>query len=546
MNTTVRRLMLATASLAAIATLAACSSAPRPNAQGAAVKELESAVMTPAGNAEVDKITWNVWMGEPQSIDPFMSADNTPNMINSNMCETLLVQTPDYTIEPNLAKSFSNPDPLHWVYELRDDVTFWDGTPMTAEDVAWSLNHNLTDPTTMYNYLFSRVSKVEVTGEHEVTVTLKEPDYVFNHEMADFAGVVAKKDYYAQHPKEVGTPSGGIMCTGPYQFTKWNRGESIIADRYDGYWNTELKPKVKEIEFTFLQDNSTITSALLSGQIDGAYAVPISGVGQLAAAKNGKLYIGDSPLNQALNYSRADGPMSDLRMRQALQMAIDWQGISDSVFQGTAEPAKLQTPPAVYGFAKEWLDAYAATLPEPVSADYDGAKKLLADVPASIKDQEILMTVPDNKQQFGVAIKDAADRIGLKMKLQVVPTGDFPNYVNDDETRGDTDILWTEWWPGTPDPLDWLNPTATKNGFINKYGYDGIDSLFAKAMGTADDAERADLVVEMEKQLHEDLLPVTPGVEVKSTIWMNNRISGAPATFSYVYFPWAAYLGGTE
>src|ERR1700712_613375 len=111
-------------------------------------------VMSPAAKSEVDKVTWNVFEGEPQTIDPFKSADFSPNMINDNMCENLLVQTPQFTIKPNLASSFSNPDPLHWVYNLRADVTFWDGTPMTAEDVAWNLNHNLTDKTPFYNYLY--------------------------------------------------------------------------------------------------------------------------------------------------------------------------------------------------------------------------------------------------------------------------------------------------------------------------------------------------------------------------------------------------------
>jgi len=522
------------------ASLAGCSST---STKASSAAPDQTVVLSPAATGDIAKVTWNVYMGEPDTIDPFKSANNTPNMINSNMCEDLLVQTPDFKIKPNLAKSVESPDPLHWVYNLRDDVTFWDGKPMTAEDVAWSLQHNLTDVTTMYNYLYANVKSVAVTGAHQVTVTMKRPDYLFNEELASFAGVVVEKAYYEAHAKSFGTPNGSIMCTGPYEFSKWNKGESIVATKNPHYWNKDLQPKVGEIDFTFLTDDSTITAGLLSGQIDGTYALPTASLEQLRTSNVGHLYFGPSPMNEAMKYSNPHGPMSNPDMRKALQMAIDWKGISDSVFKGSTQVTKLQTPPAVWGFASSALSAYAKTLPEPPSAQYDEAKRLLAKVPASIRKQQITMVAPANMQQFAIAIQDAAQRIGLKFKLTTVPVGQFPNYDVDPKTRGNTDILWEEWWPGTPSPLDWLAATAMPGGFANPYGYDGITSLYQKAIGTADVAKRAALIVQIEKKLHDEMLPTTPGLERESTLWLNNKITGAPASFAYVYYPWAALLG---
>ncbi|MEV4255198.1 ABC transporter substrate-binding protein [Spirillospora sp. NPDC049652] len=530
-----------TAGLLALALMAtACSMGTHPGSavDGAA----ERTVMTAKATKDVDKVTWNVFQGEPETIDPFRSADYTPNTINSNMCETLLARTPDSAIRPNLAKSVTNPGPLRWVYELRDDVTFWDGSPMTAEDVAWSLRHNLTDKTSLYNFLFANVRDVQVTGAHQVTVSLKTPDYLFNDELASFAGVVVQKRFYLEHAKNFGTPGTGVMCTGPFAFTKWRQGQSITLTRNDHYWNTALRPKVHTLDFTFLTDDTAITAGLLRGQIDGAYSLPPSGRDQLRNSRNGTITQGLAPVNVTLVYAEPKGPMADPALRRALQLAIDWKGIADKVYPGLARPIKLQTPPSVYGFAKADLDALAATLPEPVSAHYDEARKLVGRAPA----RPVTMVVPDSAdtRRLGLAVKDAADRIGLPFKLRVVPQTGYSNYLYDAQTRAGIDILYTQFWPNTVNPLDWIASTAVTGGLFNQYGFDGVDAAFAEARRTADPAERARLVAKMETTLHDRLLPMVPGLQLDNDLWMNKRITGAPAAFDYIYYPWAAHLGG--
>ncbi|AJF63688.1 ABC transporter substrate-binding protein [Streptomyces vietnamensis] len=502
---------------------------------------------TPQGKGSVDKITWNVFQGEPQTVDPFHAADYTPNMINSNMCETLFVQTPDFRIKPNLATSYTNPDPKTWVYELRDGVTFWDGSPMTADDVVWSMNHNLTDRTGFYGYLYRNVASIAKTGAAEVTVRLKQPDHLFNDELASYAGVVVQKKFYEQHGKKVGTPDVGVMCTGPYKFAKWTRGQSISASRYDGYWNKELPLKVKNIDFTFLTDDSAITSGLLSGQIDGTYQPPTAALAQLKASPAGKLHSGPAPLAVTLVVANTKGAMGNADVRKALQTAIDWKGIGKQVYGGEGTPASLQTVPAVYGFAKDELTTYADSVRTDGTPKLEEAKKLLAGVPADVKAKQISLVVPQQAetQQLGVGIKDAADRIGLNFKLNVVPATGYSNYLYDPATRGDTDLLYTQFWPNIPNPLDWLGITAVSGGSFNQSGYSGIDDLYAKAVAEKDDKTRAGLVVRMEKKLHDETTPMFSGIQLTNDVWLGNRITGAPAAFDYVYYPWAAHLGGT-
>ncbi|WOH19536.1 ABC transporter substrate-binding protein [Paenarthrobacter sp. GOM3] len=534
-----------TTGLIIIAAIAGCTSkAVQPTTTGGS----ELTTLTPGGGSDVDKITWNVFQGEPQTLDPFHAADYTPNMINSNMCESLLQQTPEFKIQPGLAKAYSNPDPLTWVYDLRDDVTFWDGKPMTADDVAYSLNQNLSDKTSFYNYLYANVSSVAKSGDHQVTVTLSKPDYLFNEEMASTAGVVVEKAFHEQAGKKFGSPDSGLMCTGPYKFTKWTQGQSITASRFDEYWNKDLKPKVKQIDFTFLTDDNAITSGLLAGQIDGTYNVPTSGAAQLKSSSAGKYFVGAAPLETSLVVANPDGALANADVRKALQMAIDWKGIGQTVYGGLGTPSKLQTTQSAFGFAKDELGQLADSIPSDGTPQIEKAKALLANVPADVKAKEISLVVPAQAetQQLGVSIKDSAEKIGLKFNLNVVPATGYSNYLYDPATRGSTDLLYTQFWSNIPNPLDWLASTAVTGGTFNQSGYNGIDDLHAQAIGTKDPAERAKLVVQAETKLNDEMTPMFPGVELRNDVWMNNRISGAPAAFDYVYYPWAAHLGGTS
>lgn len=544
-RTVTRAAVIAAGAVLAL-TLAGCSGAAKPAGSGASSEKLTT--MTPAGTGSVDKITWNVFQGEPQTVDPYHAADYTPNMINSNMCENLLQQTPDFQIKPNLAKSFSNPDPLTWVYELRDDVTFWDGSPMTADDVAYSLEQNIVDKTSYSNYLYVNVASVQKTGDHQVTVKLSQPDYLFNEELASTAGVIVEKKFHEEAGKDFGSPAKGLMCTGPYEFTKWTQGQSISATAYPGYWNKDLQPKVKQIDFTFVTDDSAITSGLLSGQIDGTYNVPTAGVAQLRSSSAGKYYTGPAPLETTLVVANPNGALANADVRKALQLAIDWKGIGAQVYGGLGTPSKLQTPPAAYGFASEELSKLASSITADGSARIDAAKKLIAGVPADVTAKQISLVVPAQAetQQLGVAVKAAADKIGLKFALNVVPATGYSAYLYDPATRGSTDLLYTQFWPGIPNPMDWLAAVAVSGGQFNQSGYNGIDDLFAQARGTADVGARAKLIEQAEKKLYDEMNPMFPGIQLNNDVWMNNRITGAPASFDYVYYPWAAHLAGTR
>ncbi|MFG2533186.1 hypothetical protein [Streptomyces sp. NPDC048516] len=135
--------------------------------------------------------------------------------------------------------------------------------------------------------------------------------------------------------------------------------------------------------------------------------------------------------------------------------------------------------------------------------------------------------------------------LGLHFKLNVVPATGYSNYLYDPATRGNTDLLYTQFWPNIPNPLDWLGLTAVTGGTFNQSGYKGIDGLYPKAIGTKDESARAKLVVQMEQKLHDETDPMLSGIQLTNDVWLGSKITGAPATFDYVSYPWAAHLSGT-
>jgi peptide/nickel transport system substrate-binding protein len=542
-----RSLVASTAGLAMLASALAGCAAAAPSSSGVATPTVKTTVYTPAAKGDLSTVTWNIWEGEPNTLNPFQSADYTPNEINSNMCETLFALTPSYKTVPNLAASYSNPNPLTWIYNLRKGVTFWDGTPMTAQDVAFSLNHNLQDSATLYNYLFSDVKSINVTGPLQVTINLNKPDYLLNAEMTDFAGVVVEKKFYEQHAANYGSPSAGVMCTGPFQFASWNKGQNITLTAYSGYWDKARMPKVHKLVFTFLTSESAITAALETGEIDGTYDLPMSGIGELSRSSEGKVYYGPSQNEISLIYTNPKGALGSLKVREALQEAINWNGIAKTVEHGTGEPIREMIPPSIFGTYSPTLNPAYAKLSQSVSNDIAAAKKLVSEAGPAAR-QTIVMAVQTTptEVEIGDAVQSAANSIGLSFKLRAVPTVEYQNYLYNASARKGIDIFTTDYWSNTADPLDWIANTAIIGTTQNYYGYTGVNGLYLQAIAMGNTAKRDALMREIMDKTRQDLLPMVPGVYHLNTLFMNNRLTGAPASFDYVYYPWAASLGASS
>ncbi len=129
----------------AVAALAACSSPQAPSSSATQKSLTDLATTTKPASGGLDQATWDLPFGEPASIDPIKSFNYPENTVVANLCEGLMQVRPDFTVAPNLASKVEQPDATTYVYTLRDGVKFWNGDPMTADDVVYSVGRQL-DP----------------------------------------------------------------------------------------------------------------------------------------------------------------------------------------------------------------------------------------------------------------------------------------------------------------------------------------------------------------------------------------------------------------
>lgn len=504
---------------------------------------------TPAGVGEVDHVTWNLIWGEPSSLDWLYAYADSTNTTLANMCEGLMRQNEDMTLSPALAERVDYPDETTAVFTIRDGVSFWDGTPLTAEDVAFSLNRHLDPEAGSYWGVpfYDNVESIEVTGDLEVTVSFSQPDSLFERMLATAAGIIGQQAYTEEAGEAYGTASGGIMCTGPFMFKSWNPGSSIVMEANPDYWDEDLRPLVQELELTFVTDESTVANSLISGDIDGTYMPPLAATETLARADNGSFVLGLGTDWLAIRPTERDSAMHQLEMRQALSYLLDREAIAQAVFRGTAEASMTPIQPGAWGYAIDrWEDAYA-NIPAP-EYSVDRAREIIED--SGLEGTELTIAIPaDSEAEVKSAeiLSAGARSVGITINVEALPMTTFTELYFDEAARASYDafIVW-EYGAGVADPV----VTMSEFTPLSAYNYGSYDdpvltSAVTDALTTLDPEARAEALITGQARMVEDL-PLINIVTLDNRLFQNSRITGATASRASLYYPWAAKIGSPE
>ncbi|MER7954655.1 ABC transporter substrate-binding protein [Streptomyces sp. NPDC096030] len=535
-------LLVCTAAVAAAT--AGCSGATGSGSGGGAAYTVTPT--SPAAKGTIGALTWSLY-AEPYTLDYALAYDYPPNTVLANVCEQLLRVTPDLKIEPGLAVKYANPDPKTWVYTLRPGVTFHDGTTMTADDVVASLKRHM-DPATgsPWASAFRNVTSITSSGPLEVTIRLSRPDVLLNELMAASPGTVESAAFLAKAGKDYGGPQGKVNCTGPYALDGWAQGESVTLKKYPGYWDTSLAPKNDTVTFTFVEDPAARTNAFLSGTADGGYMVPATSLTQLRSTPKGKVYFGPNTAAADLSVLDFKGPLGDLKVRQALSMALDRKNIVKAAAGGVGVPAKAPTARGAWALVPERTDAYFDALPEPVY-DVAAAKKLVEEAGAT--GRRITLVTSSLAPEISVvanAVQAAGRQIGLDVRLKSVAPEAYSSIFVDPEARKGLDLVITNGYDNTPDPLEFYQYLSS--GHVGNYGNWSnaeYDAAFDRANAEPDPARRADLTAELQKIAVREL-PVIPLYEAPYSVFLGNGVTGAPTGIAQLYYPWAATIGAAQ
>jgi peptide/nickel transport system substrate-binding protein len=503
---------------------------------------------TPAPTKTVAQVTWDEPYGEPPSLDPLKDYGIPENTVLANVCDALLRTGPDLKLQPGLATSWTHTSPTTWVFKIRQGVHFWDGTPLTPADVVYSIDRQLNPALgTFYTAWVADIKSVAQTGSDEVTLTTKVPDVIVAQMMASGLGTIVEKAYAEKKGSAYGTPAGGIMCTGPFELKSWQPGQQIVLTRNPHYWDAELEPKVGTLTFKFITDPTTLADALQSGAIDGSYEVPVKAVEQLRSV--GNIYYGLSTNQGIFQPIQAKGLDTNVKVREALSLAIDREGIAKTIFQGLAVPERAAVPPDSFSYATSLYHSWYESVPTPAAPDLEAARKLVREA-GSPKETMTIGIQQGDAQSLAVAeaIQSAAAQIGLNMKIKTLPTAQYVELVFSAKARAGID--WTTGnnnYIDQAEPLQVLYYWGRSNSPYNLDGFANpeVDSLFAQARAQDDPEARAKLAI---KALSLWVKPVNniPLYVAPQRLFMNRSITGAPPSFStFLYYPWAAELGGT-
>ena len=422
----------------------------------------------------------------PSKLDPIHYTGTYESQIIKEVCDTLIEynsQLSDY--EPCLATEWSiSDDGTQYVFKIREGVKFHpgqyqDGRELTADDIAYSLNRSgeLSDSNRL-----SMLEKAEVTGDFEVTCTLKSPNSSFLTALTDAGNAIVPKEEVEGWGEEFGNH---LVGTGPFIMESFALDQEAVLQKNADYWMTE--PYIDTLVFKVITDSTQAANALQTGEVD--IAMDLKGESVDTVRNNADLTLMETPgLHVAyLYFNMEKGPTADPKVRKALIEAINVDEMVAALYKyGEAQSAKLPLPPGSWG--------YDAGLEEKIPGyDPEDAKALLAE--AGYGDGltlDLYISDTEVRQNMAVLVQAYWAQVGVTLNIHANEWGTFSEVAmsNNADVFG---MSWT-WYP---DPYFFLNKlfaTEEFGGIGNGQHYSRaeVDELLQKALEATDQNDRAD------------------------------------------------------
>ena len=270
---------------------------------------------------------------EPPHLDPTSAAAGAiDQVLYANVFEGLTRFGPDGSVQPGLAASWTiSDDGLSYTFQLREGVTFHDGTTFEASDVVFSLDRaRAEDSTNAQKALFAGIERVEALGDSRVRIYLAAPqgNFLFNLAWGD-AVMVA--------PESIGDIKNLPIGTGAFRFKQWRRGDQISLTRNADYWGEAAL--LEGATFKFISEPTAAYAAMLAGDIDAFYSYPApENLAQFERDPRFTVLSGNTEGETILAMNNQQAPFDDIRVRKAVSHAIDRQAIIDGAMFGYGTP----------------------------------------------------------------------------------------------------------------------------------------------------------------------------------------------------------------
>lgn len=477
--------------LSSIVALTACSSEPTEE-----VDESASGTTEPAENITYALST------DIQKLDPHTENVVVNWKVGFNVYDRLINQNESMELEPGLSTEWRTIDPVTWEFQLREGVTFHDGSEFNAEVVKANLERSLDETTVSPTaYLYDRIEEVEVVDPLTVRFHLSEPFASLPAHLAQYGGSMLSPDVIEEDNEAVanGADPGSVVAekpigTGPFKFVSWNPGSEIVLERNEDYWDGA--PDIPGVTYKIVPEELTRVADLETGSSDIIDAVNPNSMEQINNGDTGHIIETESSYVNFLGFNTNKEPLDDIRVRQAIAMAIDKEVIVDSILNGVGTVANSPLSPNDFGYAD--IDG--------LPFDPEAAKQLL--VEAGQENLTLELSVNDDRTRIDIAtyIQQALEEIGVEVNIHQMEFASFVEYTG----QGEADIYLIGRSSPTGDGYNALftilhSNKQSANQLRYTYENPEFDALVDQSIQTEDETERTELFLEAQNMVAEDV-----------------------------------------
>ena len=467
------------------------------------------------------------FQGDADSMDPYTLNETFTLGFLGNIYEGLIRRGPDLTIEPALAERWEIVAPDRWRFHLRRGVKFHEGEDFTADDVLFSADRVRAKGSDLTTRL-AGVKKIVKVDDYTVEFVTEAPNPILHVEWGSW-GIMSKswsEKHNAATPEALSGDQEKYTTrhangTGPFRLISREAGIKAVAVPNPDWWdNANREHNLTKVTFTPIASDATRVAALLSGQVDMAYPIPVqdirridrnAGTRMLVGPELRTIFLGMDQFRDELLYSDVKGknPFKDRRVREAVYRAIDIEAIRRKVMRNLSNPSAMTIGPGINGFTADF---------KRLSYDPKRAKELLAAAGYG-KGFEVGMDCPNdryvNDEAICQAVVSMLAKIGVRVKLNAQPKAKyFPKIL---APRLETSFYLLGWTPGSFDswnPLYNLHGcprvgsagpiwpeggrNEVSNGKFNLGGYCNpkVDALAARILSETDKGRRDGLIEE--------------------------------------------------
>lgn len=456
---------------------------------------------TPVFAVQSAKDTLVVAQGtDVENLDPHQVASTPTAIVTEHIYDTLVTFDKNFKVVPRLATSWKvSSDGLEWTFTLRPNVKFTDGTPFDAGVVKWNIER-LLDPETnvpLRSYI-SMVKEVQAVDKYTVKIILKYPHAPFLQRLTAASNAMVSPTAVKKWGKEYPLHPVG---TGPYKLAQWTKGDKLVLERNEDYWGE--KPPIRQIIFRPVPDDNARVMMLEAGDADVIVRVPPVEVQRLQ--KNADLRVVTAPSTREVYIvlNTTWGPLKDVRVRQALNYAVNKEEIVKSILLGAGRAVDSPVLPEMFGYKSVGGYEY----------NPQKAKKLLAEA-GYPNGFSVTMYTTEGRylmdKMIAQALQGYLAQVGVRVELKTMEWATYLAFVRRPVEEAKTQMFMIGWGPWLLDgdqmlyPLfrsDQWPPAGSNYGF---YKNEDVDRYLQIGTSSTDEDKRAEAYAKAESLIMKD------------------------------------------